>query len=133
MIHIGPVKSDGSDGPQTRAVRNPNRERKLPLPRSGVQNGLVLVNSGRKAVDSAIAPLSQTEMIRGVSSVRLRAPSDLPAPAERPVEQSGKARLVSRFLAWCFPVREFSSPMQRILYLSMEGPRVNKRRRLVLR
>jgi hypothetical protein len=132
MIHIGPVKFDGSDAPQTQA-KPAGRERKQPLPRSGTQNGLVLVNLPRKAADSAKSPPPQPDFIRGVSPVRLRPRSDSPPAPERSVLPSGKARLVARFLTWCFPVRDFSSPMQRILYLSMEGPRVNRRKRLVLR
>ena len=134
MAHIGPVQFDGSDGLQTnptaRSGKTPNRERKLPLPR-GAQNALVLVTPGRKA-ESARTAASPAESARTAQPLRLR-PSSEPTPAAEWPVQSGKARLVSRFLTWCFPVREFSSPMQRILYLSMEGPRIKRQKRIILR
>jgi hypothetical protein len=45
----------------------------------------------------------------------------------------GYEKLVCRFLSWCFPPREFSSPLQRLLYLSMEGPKPKGWSRLLFR
>jgi hypothetical protein len=47
--------------------------------------------------------------------------------------KSSQKKLVCRFLSWCFPPRGFASPLQRILYLSMEGPKPKARSRVLFR
>jgi hypothetical protein len=47
--------------------------------------------------------------------------------------KSNQKKLVCRFLSWCFPPRGFASPLQRVLYLSMEGPRRKARSRVRFR
>jgi hypothetical protein len=140
MIHIGPVKFDGSKyslrlDRSGRAGKPAGRERKPPLQRNA-QNGrseLVLVTSARKAAEATRALARATEHVRSPQSMRLPpSPAAIPEFHARSAQPAG-AKLVSRFLTWCFPVRDFNSPLQRILYLSMEGPRVRKRRRLMLR
>jgi hypothetical protein len=42
-------------------------------------------------------------------------------------------QLICRFLSWCFPVRGFNSPLQRLLYLSVQGPKSKRRSRLFFR
>jgi hypothetical protein len=47
--------------------------------------------------------------------------------------KSSHKKLVCRFLSWCFPPRGFASPLQRLLYLSMEGPKPKARSRVLFR
>jgi hypothetical protein len=139
MIHIGPVKFDGSKyslrlDRSGRVGKPAGRERKPTLQRNA--NGrseLVLVTSGKRAAEATKALARAAEHVRNPQSVRLPpSPAAGPEFHGRSVQPTG-AKLVSRFLTWCFPVRDFNSPLQRILYLSMEGPRVRKRKRLILR
>jgi hypothetical protein len=140
MIHIGPVKFDGTKyGLQLNRAghsgKNTSRERKTSLQRNAPQNGrseLVLVNAGRKQVEARHVAVS-AEPTRHIHPVRLPPADSAATHVEWPPAQPGAAKLVSRFLTWCFPVRGFNSPMQRILYLSMEGPRGRRHKRLTLR
>jgi hypothetical protein len=140
MIRIGPVKFDGSKyslrlDQSARAGKPAGRERKSPLQRTA-HNGrseLVLVTSARKAAEATRALARAAEHVHREQSLRLPPSSAAgPEPHVRSAQPT-RAKLVSRFLTWCFPVRDFNSPLQRILYLSMEGPRVRKRKRLTLR
>jgi len=141
MIHIGPVKFDGTKyslqlNRAGHSGKNASRERKTSLQRNALQNGrseLVLVNAARKQIEAARPSSVPAEHTRHVHPVRLPPANSPRTDIEWPVAQPGAAKLVSRFLTWCFPVRDFNSPLQRILYLSMEGPRVRKHRRLTLR
>jgi hypothetical protein len=140
MIHIGPVKFDGTKyslqlNREAHSAKNSNRERKTSVQRNVPQNGrseLVLVTPIRKQVEARpfAAPAEHT---RHVQPLRLPPASSAGSHVEWAAAQPGAAKLVSRFLTWCFPVRDFNSPLQRILYLSMEGPRGRRHKRLTLR
>jgi hypothetical protein len=119
-----------------RAGKTISRERKAPLQRNAAQNGrseLVLVNPARKPAEATRVFIRPAEHAHSAQAVRLPSAAAPNAHVEPPAEQPGTVKLVSRFLTWCFPVREFNSPLQRILYLSMEGPRARKHKRLILR
>jgi hypothetical protein len=142
MIHIGPVRFDGSNDSlqldrSGRAGKPIARERKALIQRNTTQNGrseLVLVNnSARRTADAPKTVARTIEHIRSQQPLRLPT-NEAPSPeVHGPAMPSASTKFVSRFLTWCFPLRDFNSPFQRVLYLSMEGPRVRKRKRLILR
>ena len=55
-----------------------------------------------------------------------------PAQTRWQVDRERLVKAISAFLSWCFPVRGFRSSLQRVLYLSIEGPKPKYRKRLLL-
>lgn len=146
MIHIGTVHLNGHE--YTLELNRANQartdskfepagavvRRNLPTSRSEI----FLLNPARKAV-GALNAGRPTATIRPIEDFRRLAQfthrQHAQALATEPkwkIDRDGAVSLVSRFLSWCFPVREFNSPLQRILYLSMEGPKTKYRRRFLL-
>jgi hypothetical protein len=141
ILHL----SSKPNGPENRSIesrKNATRDRKalarrtsLPMRRAEV----AWLDSRRKAGESGAqqthspdrAPwleyLSQRFVRRGLK--------EKPAP-EAAGETNNSAvqkKLICRFLSWCFPVRGFNSPLQRLLYLSVQGPKSKRRSRLLFR
>lgn len=144
MIHIGTVHVNGHeyslDLNRTRPEADESQDESGAGPRRNLptnRSEIFLLNSKRKpATHNQMRPAST---IRAVED--LRRPAEL-RRREQPVNSAGEpkvtiphegaVKLVSRFLSWCFPVREFKSPLQRVLYLSVEKPKTKQRSRYSL-
>jgi hypothetical protein len=145
MIHIGTVQVNGheyslelnrANQPQDGSrpeTRSPSARRNFPT------NGEVfLLNPNRKQAGAQSAPrhaatLRPIEDLCRVAELRRKEQSEpLGASPGWKVDGDNAINLVSRFLSWCFPVREFKSPLQRILYLSIEKPKARYRSRYLL-
>jgi hypothetical protein len=145
MIHIGTVQVNGHAysldlnraAPETNdsgeeASSAPVR-RNLPTTRSEI----FLLNPSRKSAahDGArpIAAIRAIDDLRRLGESRQREQAQtLIADPQRKITSEGAVKLVSRFLSWCFPVREFKSPLQRVIYLSVEKPKARYRSRYLL-
>ena len=87
--------------------------------------------SARKSIELAHSPATgSVAPMRPRRLVRARQ-TELPERSSAAATQRCAARpkLHCRFLSWWFPVREFNSPLQRLLYLSVEGPKGKSSRR----
>lgn len=145
MIHIGTVNLNGreytldlkrTDPPRSDSaaeVTGTGPRRNLPTTRSEIH----LLNVNRKPSQHPDRPIATIRAIEDFRRLTHAAPRDQAvARVIRPkwrTDHEAVVNLVSRFLTWCFPVREFKSPLQRVLYLSMEGPKAKYRRRFLLR
>ena len=145
MIHIGTVHVNGREysldlnrtAPETDEpgvdAGSAGPRRNLPTNRSEI----FLLNSKRKP--AAHNPSRSTATVRAVDD--LRRFGDIGhreqalrngAEAQVKIPRDGAVKIVSRFLSWCFPVREFKSPLQRVLYLSVEKTAAKHRSRYLL-
>jgi hypothetical protein len=145
MIHIGTVRLNGREysldlTPPNQARNDAKIEpsgavarRNLPTARSEI----FLLNTrktvGAQNVGRPTASMRPIEDLRRVAQFTRREHGQaLAGQAKSKLDRDRAVKLVSRFLSWCFPVREFNSPLQRLLYLSMEGPKTRYRRRSLL-
>jgi hypothetical protein len=135
MIHIGTVHLNGREysldlnrpaeeknDSHTEPSETPAR-RNLPTNRSEI----FLLNPNRKPAGHHGARMPRT--VRSIDDVRrlaeARHQEEARAQASPPksnIDSDGAVKFVSRLLSWWFPVREFKSPLQRVLYLSIEKP-----------
>ncbi len=146
MIHIGTVHLNGRKyslelnraEPSERDSENDSArptERKIP---KGGRFEVVPLNPHRRFVATHPATrLNRTsspieEPRRLAASARKEKVHPAPAQARWKIDSERLIKRISVFLSWCFPVRGFNSPLQRILYLSVEGPKSKYRRRILL-
>ena len=143
MIHIGTVQVNGRE--YNLELNRSNQPRNDARPETGSAaarrnfptNGeIFLLNPNRKqgATQSTarqVATVRAIEDLRRVAELRRKEQSQ-PLAASWKIDGDRAVKLVSRFLSWCFPVREFKSPLQRVLYLSIEKPRAKYRSRCLL-
>jgi hypothetical protein len=142
ILHLN-SKQDGSENRDLQVRKNVARDRKGLPHRAGLPIGrgeVAWLNSRRKVAESerqyTPLPCDPLPWLRYL--IQRFAPAGLQRKAG--VEAAGgtnhsgiQAKLICRFLSWCFPVRGFNSPLQRLLYLSIQGPKAKRRSRLFFR
>jgi hypothetical protein len=148
MIHIGTVHLNGHEySLDLNRAEQPRNESKGEPPGAAARRNfptsrseLVLLNHKRKAIGAQntsrpIPTVRPIEDLHRVTQLTRKEQAQPPVASQTrwKVDRDRLVKLISHFLSWCFPVREFSSPLQRILYLSVEGPKTKYRRRISLR
>jgi hypothetical protein len=143
MIHIGTVHLNGREySLELNRSDNSEREfnndsakrvtRKVSVGRSEV----VPLNPNRRVIGAHNRPnrtLQSIEELRRLAPLaRKEQAHAAPLSSRWRTDRERIMKAVCRFLSWCFPVREFRSPFQRILYLSMERPKPKYGRRVLL-
>jgi hypothetical protein len=99
---------------------------------------IVLLNTNKKSVGihHATRPNGNIRPLKELRRVAAFTPREqahaAPVQTKWQPDRERVAKPISRFLSWCFPLREFNSPLQRILDLSVEEPKPNYRRRVLL-
>ncbi len=145
MIHIGTVHLNGreynlelnraepSKGSEDDSAR-PTARKNLAAARSEI----VLLNPNKR-IASGHHAIRANRNVRSIEELRRLGPfvrkeqvHAVPVQTQWKTDRERIVKLISRFLSWCFPLREFHSPLQRILYLSIEGPKPKYRRRVLL-
>jgi len=145
MIHIGTVHLNGreyslelnrTEQPGNDSEGDSARRTARKNPKGG-RSEVVPLNPNRRFA-AAQNPLpsnryrrSTEELRRFSASARREQVYALPAQTGRKFDREHLVKTISRFLSWCFPMRGHS-PLQRILYLSVEGPKPKYRRRFFL-
>jgi hypothetical protein len=145
MIHIGTVHVNGRE--YNLELNRATQPRNDSRPETGsatarrnfpTSREVFLLNPNRKQV-AAQSTARQAATVRAIDDLRrvaeLRRKEQSPplaAALHWKVDGDKAVKLVSRFLSWCFPVREFKSPLQRVLYLSIEKPKAKYRSRYLL-
>jgi hypothetical protein len=135
MIHIGTVHLNGreyslelnrSDNSEKEfSSDSPKRiTRKIPSGRSEV----VPLNPNRRVIGAH----SRSNRTLLATAARKEQAYAAPAQSRWKTDRERLVKAVCRFLSWCFPVREFRSPFQRILYLCMERPKPKYSSRILL-
>lgn len=146
MIHVGTVHLNGREyslelnragqpgkDSEGDSVRPPARKN-LAAGRSAI----VLLNTNKRfaGAHNAIRPngnvRSLREMRRLTAFLRKKPAHAARVQTKWKPDRERVVKWASRFLSWCFPLREFHSPLQRILYLSVEGPKPKYRRHVLL-
>ena len=146
MIHIGTVHLNGREyslelNRAEQAEKDSESDSAKPTARKNPKAGrseVVPLNPNRRFVGThnAIRPnrnsQSIEEALRFAAFARKEQVYAEPAQTRWKFDRERLVRSISCFLSWCFPVRGFHSPLQRILYLSVEGPKSKYRRRILL-
>jgi hypothetical protein len=135
-------KPSGSEDRTVESRKNPARARKALTRRTSLPVGgaeVAWLESRRKAGEceaehthSPDRPPWLEYLIQHFVRRRLKQQPALPA-AGGTNNPGIQEKLICRFLSWCFPVRGFNSPLQRLLYLSVQGPRSKRLSRLFFR
>jgi hypothetical protein len=143
MIHIGTVHLNGreyslelnrSDNSEKEFSRDSAKRfaRKMPAGRFEV----VPLNPNRRVTGGYNRPkrnLQSIEELRRFAGLARKEQAQVaPVQSRWKTDRERLVKGVCRFLSWCFPVREFRSPLQRVLYLSMERPKPKYNSRILL-
>ncbi len=146
MIHIGTVHLNGREySLELNRTEQPEKDAEGDSARrtarrnsKGGRSEVVRLNPNRRCV-GAHNPLrpnrnnpSIKELRRFAAFARKEQAYAAPAQTRWKIDRERLIKTTSRFLSWCFPLRGFHSPLQRILYLSVEGPKAKYRRRVLL-
>lgn len=146
MIHIGTVHLNGREyslelNRPEQAEKDSEGDSAKPTARKNPKVGrsdVVPLNPNRRFVGphNAIRPNRNSQSIeearRFAAFARKEQGYAPPAQTRCKIDRERLVRSISCFLSWCFPVRGFHSPLHRILYLSVEGPKPKYRRRILL-
>ncbi len=144
MIHIGTVhlngreyrlelnRSENSEKDVTGTDAARRAPRRLPPGRSEVvpfkPNRRITTGHSRLSRSAqSLEELRRITALTGREQVRA-----VPLLSRWKTDRDRVVKAVCRFLSWCFPVREFRSPFQRVLYLSIERPKPKNHRRALL-
>ncbi len=146
MIHIGTVHLNGrkyslelncAEPPEKDSEGDSIRPTERKTPKAG-RFEVVPLNPNRRFVPArharrlSRATPAMEESRRLATFARKDNVHFAPAQARWKIDRKRLKKTISAFLSWCFPVRGFHSPLQRILYLSVEGPKSKYRRRILL-
>jgi hypothetical protein len=146
MIHIGTVHLNGREyslelnrlGRSEKYSKGDSAKPTAQKTLTAGRSEFVLLNTNKRSVGTynATRPNGNVRSIRELRHLATAARKEqfLVAPGQTKWKSDceGVTKLISHFLSWCFPVREFHSPLQRILSLSVEGPKPKYRRRVLL-